>query len=327
MSTPLKSSLILASLLWATPASAQVTTSDRFAGDIQENFNGAAMGNAVSVWETDFGPITSPGPALKGLCAMVAGDYCYVRSKSIGGFLAKLHPHFGGNSGVTFHFDEPVRSFGGWFAQDFTNGSSMTVTVRDQIGEVVLTSAVDFPQTCGWHWLGWTTEGGTRMSSLTLSHTALDASLAIDSIRVRYDDVGNEFCHPQTPNSLGQYGTLVLAGSERLSDGPLEMRVHGLPRSESGILVAGRSATMGDTPFGSQGMLCVGGETVRIPLSVFEPELDGSRCLYLAEPMLPALPDAMPILPGECWNFQVWYRDENPHSTSNLTNAVQITFE
>ncbi len=30
---------------------------------------------------------------------------------------------------------------------------------------------------------------------------------------------------------------------------------------------------------------------------------------------------------GEPWNFQVWYRDQNPTSSSNMTNAVSLTFQ
>ena len=39
----------------------------------------------------------------------------------------------------------------------------------------------------------------------------------------------------------------------------------------------------------------------------------------------PAGPTA--VLPGETWTFQCWFRDSNPGGTSNLTSAIQITFE
>jgi hypothetical protein len=32
------------------------------------------------------------------------------------------------------------------------------------------------------------------------------------------------------------------------------------------------------------------------------------------------------ILSGETWNFQAWFRDDNPTSTSNFSNAVAVTF-
>ena len=30
---------------------------------------------------------------------------------------------------------------------------------------------------------------------------------------------------------------------------------------------------------------------------------------------------------GETWNFQAWFRDANPDSTSNFTDGVAGTFE
>ncbi len=29
---------------------------------------------------------------------------------------------------------------------------------------------------------------------------------------------------------------------------------------------------------------------------------------------------------GDTWNFQCWYRDNNPVPTSNFTDAVSVTF-
>ena len=31
--------------------------------------------------------------------------------------------------------------------------------------------------------------------------------------------------------------------------------------------------------------------------------------------------------PGETWNFQAWFRDSSPGTTSNFTDAVSITFQ
>ncbi len=43
---------------------------------------------------------------------------------------------------------------------------------------------------------------------------------------------------------------------------------------------------------------------------------------------LTALPTDPPsaVQPGETWYFQVWYSDQNPNPTSNMTNAVAMTF-
>ena len=32
------------------------------------------------------------------------------------------------------------------------------------------------------------------------------------------------------------------------------------------------------------------------------------------------------VQPGETWNFQAWFRDKNPTSTSNFTDGLSILF-
>ena len=32
------------------------------------------------------------------------------------------------------------------------------------------------------------------------------------------------------------------------------------------------------------------------------------------------------MLPGEAWNFQLWYRDLNPDTTSNTSDGVMVRF-
>ena len=32
------------------------------------------------------------------------------------------------------------------------------------------------------------------------------------------------------------------------------------------------------------------------------------------------------VLPGEVWNFQAWFRDNDPRATSNFTDAVSVVF-
>ncbi|MFT7679579.1 MAG: hypothetical protein ACI8QC_003583 [Planctomycetota bacterium] len=46
--------------------------------------------------------------------------------------------------------------------------------------------------------------------------------------------------------------------------------------------------------------------------------------LDLANTLTPSGPVA--VLAGETWNFQCWYRDNNPGPTSNFSDAVSVTF-
>ena len=44
---------------------------------------------------------------------------------------------------------------------------------------------------------------------------------------------------------------------------------------------------------------------------------------------LTSIPTSPPhsVVAGETWNFQAWFRDKNPGSTSNFTNGVAVTFD
>ncbi|MEZ6021015.1 MAG: hypothetical protein R3F17_13190 [Planctomycetota bacterium] len=33
------------------------------------------------------------------------------------------------------------------------------------------------------------------------------------------------------------------------------------------------------------------------------------------------------VQPGDTWTFQCWYRDVNPTTTSNFTDALEVVFE
>ena len=39
------------------------------------------------------------------------------------------------------------------------------------------------------------------------------------------------------------------------------------------------------------------------------------------------LSPAVPVLPGETWCFQGWYRDNNPTPTSNFSDAIFMVFQ
>ena len=38
------------------------------------------------------------------------------------------------------------------------------------------------------------------------------------------------------------------------------------------------------------------------------------------------LPSGVVFMPGETWNFQLWFRDLNPGVTSNTTDGVTVMF-
>ncbi|MCP3996252.1 MAG: hypothetical protein GY722_14505 [bacterium] len=78
-------------------------------------------------------------------------------------------------------------------------------------------------------------------------------------------------------------------------------------------------------PPGSQGFICLAGNIGRYNQTAdIVQGPTGSIQLDLTS--IPVNP-AQAVLPGDTWNFQAWYRDNNPGPTSNFTDAVSVTFQ
>jgi len=78
---------------------------------------------------------------------------------------------------------------------------------------------------------------------------------------------------------------------------------------------------------GSQGTLCVGPSVGRVVGGVvFQAGPTGTVSVAADLGALPTPAGAVSVQPGETWNFQAWFRDANPSQTSNMTDAVSVTF-
>ena len=74
------------------------------------------------------------------------------------------------------------------------------------------------------------------------------------------------------------------------------------------------------------GRLCiVGAPIARFSIQVMNSGAFGWFSTQVAVGAIPLSP-AVATQPGETWDFQAWFRDTNPGSTSNLTDAIAITF-
>lgn len=140
--------------------------------------------------------------------------------------------------------------------------------------------------------------------------------------------VGSPVCDPAVPNSSGHPGTLRLVGTAHTSDNDLAMQAHGLPVGSFCIGLTAFAEGFVPNLAGQDGTLCLGGPIGRIggtPL----PRTDayGSVTVSLDLTGLASAMGPLSVMPGERWFMQLWYRDANPTSTANLTNAVEILFE
>ncbi|MEM9382430.1 MAG: YncE family protein [Planctomycetota bacterium] len=134
-------------------------------------------------------------------------------------------------------------------------------------------------------------------------------------------------CGPAVANSTGVPGTISASGFFLAGVNPFRLTATDLPRNSFGYFV--NSITTGFTmnPGGSQGNLCLGGTIGRHIDQVMSSGQDGRISIEVDSRALPSVPTFVPVVPGETWSFQLWYRDANPGVTSNFTDRVTMTFE
>lgn len=135
---------------------------------------------------------------------------------------------------------------------------------------------------------------------------------------------GGQLTCPATVNSTGYVSVLGATGSLTISDNDLRLYVGNVPTNQFGYMLM--SQNTGNVPMfgGSQGTLCLGPPFVRFSQNVLTADaLDGT---LVFQPDMTALPNNTTFLPGDSWIFQYWFRDANPSSTSNTSDAVVVTF-
>ena len=71
-------------------------------------------------------------------------------------------------------------------------------------------------------------------------------------------------------------------------------------------------------------MLCLGGSVLRLDQSILTDRGTGAVSL---RPDLANLAQGQPVLGGETWHFQYWFRDLNPAQTSNTSAALRVSFQ
>jgi len=103
----------------------------------------------------------------------------------------------------------------------------------------------------------------------------------------------------------------------------LTLHASGMPFNKFGYFLVAPTQALVMNPGGSQGNLCLGSPFGRFAADVRNTGLAGAFAVPID---LSNLPLFGPVAAGESWNFQCWYRDNNPGSTSNFTDAVEIFF-
>lgn len=124
-------------------------------------------------------------------------------------------------------------------------------------------------------------------------------------------------------NSTGQAAVLSALGSPAIGADDLTFQGVGMPPHEFAYLMM--ATRRDEIPFfrGSQGTLCL-----QMPILMFTPHVIPIDAAGVAT--IPVdfanLPPDVSLLAGDVWNFQFWYRDFNPGSTTNTSNAIEVSF-
>lgn len=136
--------------------------------------------------------------------------------------------------------------------------------------------------------------------------------------------LGEVFCR-SAPNSVSAGATLTAKGSLAAESGALELVAAGLPPRSSGFFLASRTRGFQPKPGPGVGTLCLGD-----PMAILAPPgpANGEGVLTLALDLdfIPLGP-GVPVLSGETWCFQLWYRDAlKPGAPSNFSEALAVSF-
>lgn len=135
-------------------------------------------------------------------------------------------------------------------------------------------------------------------------------------------NVGSSYCAPGSPNSTGVGAALAARGSDWVVDDLLGFRASDLPPGQNALLIM--SATTAQLPFGD-GTLCLGGGIARFARQIQAADAAGRAQFAVYIGALPTSPPQA-AMPGQSWHFQCFYRDQNPLSTWNLSDAVRVLF-
>ena len=139
-------------------------------------------------------------------------------------------------------------------------------------------------------------------------------------------EFGTNYCGPAVVNSSGASATLSGAGSTSVSVNDLTLTASGLPANQFSFIINSQTQGFVVGPGGSQGNICLSGSVGRFNNQLMNSGPGGSYSIVVDLTAIPQPTGAVAVMAGETYNFQAWFRDNNPASTSNFTDGLSITF-
>ncbi|MCP3918076.1 MAG: PQQ-dependent sugar dehydrogenase [bacterium] len=140
--------------------------------------------------------------------------------------------------------------------------------------------------------------------------------------RVRPHCEISDYCSAN-PNSTGNPAEISVTGIPSVTAANLTLNGDGLPPNQFGYFLMAQTQDFLALFGGSQGNLCLGMPIVRFAGDILNTGAGGSVSF---PPDFGNLPNGATFEVGDTWNFQLWYRDQNPTTTSNTTAGVSVQF-
>ena len=149
------------------------------------------------------------------------------------------------------------------------------------------------------------------------------------SIEKEVPGIGTNYCTTNL-NSTGVAAIIGASGSIVVADNNLTLEATNVPLNQFGYFIGSRTQGYVAHPGGSQGDICLGSPIARFNAiggySVGNSGTTGSFSVLLDFGNIPLTP-VTSVLAGETWNFQAWFRDNNPGPVNNFTDGLSITFQ
>lgn len=134
---------------------------------------------------------------------------------------------------------------------------------------------------------------------------------------------GTEVCQASNFNSIATQPMLRAYGSASAQARDLHFRAMGVPGSGIAMLLASDRPRDPRPVVASQGLLCLGGAVTRLSVG----SVAQSVATFSVDWGNSSTGAGLTVQSGTPLYYQAWYRDSNPHPTSNLTSAVEVMLE
>jgi hypothetical protein len=257
------------------------------------------------------------------------------------GFMCSIGTHSGGwlfgSAGQWVQFDftgsaGDVAQFGGYMGTNSGNADA-TIDFLDANDNLLASTLANVPADCSWNWNGWNCPAGTRKINVTGLNPFGGGYIQMDDLEVNYGSSGpSTYCTAGTTTN-GCVPSISASGNPNVAHSNTCMiTASNVEGQKSGIVFYGLAQN--GVPWCSSGgtsFLCVKPPTQRTPVQSSGGTLnacDGALSLDWNAFQL-ANPGALgnPWSAGDTADVQVWFRDPPACKTTNLSDAVELTYQ